>query len=286
MVIANSNETKASTEPTPLARIMFESAPITTDIYAYFCMNPFCSCKSASLYFYEADVPINDPLFKLVINHETWQLESLKSYEDNADHSGLINEFIGDIDQRLKDNILKGVAAKARIAHDLRDDIDVTIANAGGLVFYDEIYDTGKYAEIIFIVDGRHYLATDCYCPKPTCDCKDVLLTFYSLDEDVDKHEPMLVYKVKFNNGKRSVEDKRSDITLRMVNEIYRQLDESLGNHAIEFFEHRYNKIKEWGAQHFNANGTVPKATTAVKIGRNKPCPCGSGKKYKKCCGL
>jgi uncharacterized protein YecA (UPF0149 family) len=21
-------------------------------------------------------------------------------------------------------------------------------------------------------------------------------------------------------------------------------------------------------------------------IGRNKPCPCGSGKKYKKCCGL
>ena len=24
---------------------------------------------------------------------------------------------------------------------------------------------------------------------------------------------------------------------------------------------------------------------TAVKIGRNEPCPCGSGKKYKKCCG-
>ncbi|MDY3365198.1 MAG: SEC-C metal-binding domain-containing protein [Prevotella sp.] len=24
---------------------------------------------------------------------------------------------------------------------------------------------------------------------------------------------------------------------------------------------------------------------TAEKIGRNEPCPCGSGKKYKKCCG-
>ncbi|HHW23437.1 MAG TPA: hypothetical protein GXX26_11250 [Clostridiaceae bacterium] len=22
-----------------------------------------------------------------------------------------------------------------------------------------------------------------------------------------------------------------------------------------------------------------------MKIGRNEPCPCGSGKKYKKCCG-
>jgi preprotein translocase subunit SecA len=25
---------------------------------------------------------------------------------------------------------------------------------------------------------------------------------------------------------------------------------------------------------------------TSVKVGRNDPCPCGSGKKYKRCCGL
>jgi hypothetical protein len=24
---------------------------------------------------------------------------------------------------------------------------------------------------------------------------------------------------------------------------------------------------------------------TGPKVGRNQPCPCGSGKKYKKCCG-
>jgi uncharacterized protein YecA (UPF0149 family) len=24
----------------------------------------------------------------------------------------------------------------------------------------------------------------------------------------------------------------------------------------------------------------------APKVGRNNPCPCGSGKKYKKCCGV
>ncbi len=30
-----------------------------------------------------------------------------------------------------------------------------------------------------------------------------------------------------------------------------------------------------------------PQKTTIVekKVGRNEPCPCGSGKKYKKCCG-
>ena len=28
-----------------------------------------------------------------------------------------------------------------------------------------------------------------------------------------------------------------------------------------------------------------PKPAKSGKIGRNEPCPCGSGKKYKKCCG-
>lgn len=33
-------------------------------------------------------------------------------------------------------------------------------------------------------------------------------------------------------------------------------------------------------------NATTQKAIRGKKIGRNEPCPCGSGKKYKKCCGL
>ena len=28
-----------------------------------------------------------------------------------------------------------------------------------------------------------------------------------------------------------------------------------------------------------------PKPVESKKVGRNSPCPCGSGKKYKKCCG-
>ena len=28
-----------------------------------------------------------------------------------------------------------------------------------------------------------------------------------------------------------------------------------------------------------------PKRNVEPKVGRNDPCPCGSGKKYKKCCG-
>lgn len=33
-------------------------------------------------------------------------------------------------------------------------------------------------------------------------------------------------------------------------------------------------------------SGTKSKPMIKVKVGRNEPCPCGSGKKYKKCCGF
>ena len=39
----------------------------------------------------------------------------------------------------------------------------------------------------------------------------------------------------------------------------------------------------------YYVDGEVPKVETqrheSPKVGRNDPCPCGSGKKYKKCCG-
>ena len=34
-----------------------------------------------------------------------------------------------------------------------------------------------------------------------------------------------------------------------------------------------------------SSDGSVPAQRTSHKVGRNDPCPCGSGKKYKKCCG-
>jgi len=33
------------------------------------------------------------------------------------------------------------------------------------------------------------------------------------------------------------------------------------------------------------SNKETPFRRESIKVGRNDPCPCGSGKKYKKCCG-
>ena len=38
-------------------------------------------------------------------------------------------------------------------------------------------------------------------------------------------------------------------------------------------------------AKHFIKKEPEPPITKQAKIGRNEPCPCGRGRKYKKCCG-
>ena len=38
-------------------------------------------------------------------------------------------------------------------------------------------------------------------------------------------------------------------------------------------------------SENYGGDGAVRKPASSKKIGRNDPCPCGSGKKYKKCCG-
>jgi len=44
--------------------------------------------------------------------------------------------------------------------------------------------------------------------------------------------------------------------------------------------------VKEDGRWFYVDGSTIqPQKNSGSKVGRNDPCPCGSGKKYKKCCG-
>lgn len=51
-------------------------------------------------------------------------------------------------------------------------------------------------------------------------------------------------------------------------------------HHELGHFE------RKDGAWYFtNGEMVKPKPAVSSKVGRNEPCPCGSGLKYKKCCG-
>jgi SEC-C motif domain protein len=62
----------------------------------------------------------------------------------------------------------------------------------------------------------------------------------------------------------------------------YRDRDKRINHHEIATF------VQEEGKWYFKDGNPPPMETfrrQSPKVGRNDPCPCGSGKKYKKCCG-
>lgn len=62
------------------------------------------------------------------------------------------------------------------------------------------------------------------------------------------------------------------------------QADAVLAQHGHEGHVHgpNCNHGHDHGHHHQHAGETFVR--TGAKVGRNDPCPCGSGKKHKKCC--
>ena len=48
---------------------------------------------------------------------------------------------------------------------------------------------------------------------------------------------------------------------------------------------HEISRFRKEDGRWIYVDGVFPKAASLPKRGRNEPCPCGSGKKFKKCCG-
>ena len=267
-----------------LARVQFERTPIMADITAHYCANPLCQCRTVTLNFYDASGRFDDRLFKLDVNYETWQLESSEIFKRDLYHRDIAEEFMDSLNDRFKAEILSKIEPKARWEHPLQDDIDLSGRDPNCLVLYREIYRTEPFEDILFELDGKIYFVLDHYCPRPKCDCNDVVLSFYLIDDGKINNNPLLAYKVEFETGRGTVVHSSAGVSLRQAKDLYGGLSKVFGGYAISFFENRYRKIKEWGEVYFGVKDTQKKMITP-KTGRNDPCPCGSGRKYKKCCG-
>jgi uncharacterized protein YecA (UPF0149 family) len=62
--------------------------------------------------------------------------------------------------------------------------------------------------------------------------------------------------------------------------------DPELGELLSEVTSYNAEKpMKDWIIVDFEKEVIYQKTIRHEKVGRNDPCPCGSKKKYKKCCG-
>lgn len=141
--------------------------------------------------------------------------------------------------------------------------------------------DVLPYGDPLFVrYKGEDCLIFDQYCLKPKCSCSDATLTFVSNDDDSDIAANEL-FAVAVNYKKKqwaAVEEMAAPVDVGAVRS-------ALENQIPDIYKRllkRHIQLKGIYAhckkRHFKQQLQLP------KVGRNDPCPCGSGKKYKKCC--
>ena len=156
----------------------------------------------------------------------------------------------------------------------------------GIMVFFDEVFEPG-YWEVE--LEGETYKVIDSHCKQPGCDCGDVFIQAFGVNRTTRGAEKVgeLVYNL--NNGKKKFKGdgaNRVEIIESIVKDIF--LDDETMNAKLKY---RSSIVKLLYAKDKNRRTKLEIEKTRkiikskrAKVGRNAPCPCGSGKKYKKCC--
>jgi hypothetical protein len=111
----------------------------------------------------------------------------------------------------------------------------------------------------------------------------DVMEELVCLAKVTGIHPPELEQWTREVNDKNRQRKKRRDFLAKMgMTEAQAELLRGLaeGKSAKEL-----TKQKSLAAAAIGQDATMPIRRESPKIGRNDPCPCGNGKKYKKCCG-
>jgi len=106
------------------------------------------------------------------------------------------------------------------------------------------------------------------------------------------QRDPLIEYKREaFHMFSALMESVRSSVvnTLFKINVITEPQPEKQMQRNLQF-QGASEEVEQFGAAKKVSDGEVEEKKSAPiinkdKVGRNDPCPCGSGKKYKKCCG-
>ncbi len=91
------------------------------------------------------------------------------------------------------------------------------------------------------------------------------------------QNDPLVAYKIEAYQMFKEMRDNINEEVIRILSKFQLVSEEKIVKKP---------KIRNI-ATNLNEDGTsaVQQRTVGKKVGRNDPCPCGSGKKYKKCCG-
>jgi hypothetical protein len=151
--------------------------------------------------------------------------------------------------------------------------------------------------------ENREIFLDQAYCVHPNCQCTDLIMMFVPyVDEKMIKQSsyPIVEYDYRKKTFKDPTNFLQNELTpntiLNGFQAKYKNFDQifSERHKQLKIMYQRYredhrDQLPQTNSAKPALNPTLPKLPAAAPvytgIGRNDPCPCGSGKKFKKCCG-
>jgi hypothetical protein len=156
------------------------------------------------------------------------------------------------------------------------------LAGDGSMVGYYEILPYAKPIE--FTLGAQTWVLDDQHCVRAKCSCQEAVLSFFELRPSAQPSgngsEPTLCIRYAYDTGQiealSNVKDRRwsGKAFVDALKKVLPDVDSVLAKRQA-LLRRLYRRAL--------SRKTI--RLQAPKPGRNDPCPCGSGKKYKKCCG-
>ena len=165
-------------------------------------------------------------------------------------------------------------------------------ADDGRMVGFVEVFPCGL--ALNFTWNNEAWAVDEQYCVQPRCECKETILSFLKLIDAAGQRTtkiedpPTLRYNYHTQASKPVARGTAGSPSLDGLLSALKHEHATL-NAQLEL---RHLIMQSLYARHYLARSTTrlqslsnfPGSAVSRKIGRNEPCPCGSGRKFKQCC--
>ncbi len=254
------------------------------------CANPVCTCGIVQLSLFPLGLEDQNNLispYKVnidIINRKLDCKEESKIPEDNLEFADLFISNMDDADfQFLWEDYF--ALKNKRTAEANIDSIEAhfdyyEIEENGLMVTYNDVL---PYGDQLFVkINDEKCIIFDQYCVLPKCSCSDTSITICPAGEFDKAGDELYSVTVDYRNRKWGMLEGR---TKSVYTKTVRSAIEEKIPDIYEKLLSRHMKLKGIYSHCKKRHFTQKQQHHPPEAGRNDPCPCGSGKKYKKCCG-
>jgi len=136
--------------------------------------------------------------------------------------------------------------------------------------------------------NNKEYVVFEYYCSIHACDCQHLVAEIMTTDAaDAGQTKPLAIIDYKWGDPKTRCKPKLHKDSARTktadnILDVYTQFIHT--DEYVERIKNDYQRVKELANNPPRDDHPLPYINPTKKKGRNDPCACGSGKKYKKCC--